>query len=296
MRSRTIRGIVCALAGALVLSACSAAPAGDEPVPLIVDYSPTVSDVGALIYLLSKPDVNVIGITLPSTGEAGCDVGVEVTMGILALFDSAGVPVACDPEIPSHANEWPEAFVGGNDSLALALPDPIAGADPRPADELIVSLLEEAERPVVVYAVAPLTNVANALEAVPGIAEKIEEVVIMGGAIDVAGNVGETGAEWNLWIDVPAAVKVMSSDVPVTLVPLDATNSVPTPGLWDLDVTAAAANPRTEYLAAMLSVFPTATSGGFYLWDELAATVAAGEALTTIETFGMVVVDDQDGE
>ena len=41
------------------------------PTPVIVDYSPTVSDVGGLMYLLAHPRVDVIAISLPVTGEAG---------------------------------------------------------------------------------------------------------------------------------------------------------------------------------------------------------------------------------
>ncbi|MFB3044045.1 MAG: hypothetical protein ACE1Y9_01035, partial [Acidimicrobiia bacterium] len=77
------------------------------PTPVIVDYSPTVSDVGGLMYLLAHPDVEVIAISLPVTGEAGCDLGFEVTLGILMMFGQEETPVACDPETPSHARSWP---------------------------------------------------------------------------------------------------------------------------------------------------------------------------------------------
>jgi catechol 2,3-dioxygenase-like lactoylglutathione lyase family enzyme len=50
----------------------------DGPIPVIVDYSPTVSDVGGFLYLLSHPGVEVIAVSLPETGMAGCDADASV--------------------------------------------------------------------------------------------------------------------------------------------------------------------------------------------------------------------------
>jgi pyrimidine-specific ribonucleoside hydrolase len=256
---------------------------------VIVDYSPTVSDVGALIYLLSHPEVDVQAVTLPVTGEAGCELGVEVTLGILAMFDRADIPVACDPEPPSAAEDWPEAFLAGADALALTLPKPISSPDPRPAHQLIADTVAASDSPVVLYAVAPLTNIARAVETHPALADGVDRIVIMGGAVAVPGNVVETNAEWNLWIDVPAADRVLKSAIPVVLVPLDATNHVQTPGLWDIDLVESSSSEPARYLSSMIEVFPQTTAGGFYLWDELAAAVAAGEDLVTIEDLNLIV-------
>lgn len=269
---------------ALLLSACSS---DADPVPVIVDYSPTVSDVGALIYLLSHPNVDVLAVTLPGTGEAGCDLGAEVTLGILAMFERSDIPVACDPDLPDHASPWPDAFVAGADALALTLPAPISALDPRPAHQLIAETAAASDSPAVVYAVAPLTNVARAIDNHQGLTDDVSRIVIMGGAVAVPGNVAETDAEWNLWIDVPASDAVIGSGLPVTLVPLDATNDVPTPGLWDIDLATSGANEPARYLSSMITAFPQTTAGGFYLWDELAAAVAAGEDVAAFEDMNL---------
>jgi inosine-uridine nucleoside N-ribohydrolase len=210
--------------------------------PVIVDYSPTVSDVGALLYLLSHPDVEVLAITLPVTGEAGCELGLEVTLGILAMFERDGIPVACDPERPQGAEEWPAEFLAGLGNLTFGLPDSSGfGADVRPAHQLIADIAAASDRPPILYAVAPLTNVARALDRHPGVADQLDSIVIMGGAVDVPGNLDEaTGyggdAEWNFWIDVAAAARVLDGEATITLVPLDATNHVPVPGFWQRDL------------------------------------------------------------
>ncbi len=78
----------------------------------------------------------------------------------------------------------------------------------------------------------PLTNVALALQANPNLANRIDGVYVMGGAVHVPGNLdenvsGNTAAEWNVYIDPHAANVVFASGVPITLVGLDATNHAP---------------------------------------------------------------------
>ena len=297
---------------ALLASACSSETAGpssttgppavasstavpatvDAPQPVIVDYSPTVSDVGGLLYLLSHPAVEVVAITLPVTGEAGCDLGIEVTLGILAMFERDDVPVACDGEVPAGAEEWPADFLAGHENLTLGLPDATTVADERPAHQLIADVTASTEGPVALYAVAPLTNVARALDRHPDVIDRLDRIVIMGGAVDAPGNVAGSDAEWNLWIDVPSAARVMASGVPITLVPLDATNDVPVPGRWQADVDAAEQSAAIQYLSNLVRTFPAVTSGFYYLWDELAGAIAAGEGVTTSEELNLLVVED----
>lgn len=257
---------------------------------MIVDYSPTVSDVGALLYLLSHPDVEVLAITLPVTGEAGCELGFEVTQGILAMLERDGIPVACDPEAPSGAKEWPTEFLAGQESLTSGLPDNDGTAvDARPAYQLIADVVAASHQPVVLFAVAPLTNVARALAQDPQVADQLDRIVIMGGAVDAPGNVAGSNAEWNFWIDASAAASVMASGVPITLVPLDSTDHVPVPHSWSRSVEAAPQSESIKYLSKLVRLFPAVSSGFFYLWDELAASVAAGEDLVTNEEMRLVV-------
>ena len=261
--------------------------------PVIVDYSPTVSDIGALLYLLSHPGVEVLAITLPVTGETGCELGLEVTFGILAMFERADIPVACDPEFPEDAGQWPAEFLTGHESLTFGLSAAAGvGADARPAHKLIADVAAGADQPVILYAVAPLTNVARALERHPEVADQLDRIVIMGGAVDAPGNVEGTDAEWNFWIDVPAAARVLASGVEITLVPLDATDQVPVPGFWQRDLERAEQSEPVKYLGSLVRTFPAVTSGFFYLWDELAASIAAGEDFVTTEELNLTVVQE----
>lgn len=260
-------------------------------IPVIVDYSPTVSDVGGLMYLLAHPDVEVVAISLPVTGEAGCDLGFEVTLGILAMFGQEKIPVACDPETPGHARSWPSEFLEGQENLSSGLPESTVVVSDERASDMIARTAKEAGRPVVIYAVAPLTNVARAFDTHPDLSDVVERIVIMGGAVDVPGNVEGANAEWNLWVDVPAAAAVISSGVPVTLVPLDATNFVPIPVWYQAALSEAEQSDAIVYLDRMVGLFPAVTFGFYFMWDELAASVAAGETYATTKEMSIVVVE-----
>ena len=69
-------------------------------------------------------------------------------------------------------------------------------------------------------ALGPLTNVARAMRREPRLAGWLEEIVVMGGAVEVEGNVTPY-AEFNIYNDPEAARIVLSSGVPVRLIGLD---------------------------------------------------------------------------
>ena len=265
-------------------------PEGTPRIAMIVDYSPTVSDVGALMFLLSHPRVDVKAISMSETGEAGCELGVAVTLGVLAMFEREDIPVACDPDVPAHANSWPPEFLAGHEALLDGLPTPTATASEESASDLIARIASESPQPVVLYAVGPLTVVAKALSEHQSLGEDIERIVIMGGAIDTPGNVFDSDAEWNLYIDTQAAAAVIASGVPVTLVPLDATNEVPVPSDYADMIADRPQSEAINYLSGLIGKFPAVTSGFYYLWDELAVSVAAGETFATLEDIGVEVV------
>jgi pyrimidine-specific ribonucleoside hydrolase len=257
---------------------------------VIVDYSPTVSDVGGLMYLLSHPDVDVIAISLPAAGEAGCELGVEVTTGILSMFDREEIPVACDPTFPDNYNEWPEEFLQGHENLLSTLPASDAAPYEGTGSELIIEMVLDADRPVTIYAVGPLTNVARALAASSDVAGNLERIVIMGGAVDVAGNTFDGYAEWNFFIDAASADAVIASSVPITLVSLDATNDVPVPDGYANTLERAAQSDQITYLGLLVSQFPAVTSGFYYFWDELAAAVVTGDVDIDTEAVDLRVI------
>jgi purine nucleosidase/pyrimidine-specific ribonucleoside hydrolase len=108
----------------------------------------------------------------------------------------------------------------------------VPSRDPEPvhAVELMARALRE--RPLTLVPVGPLTNIALLLALHPDVAERIERIVLMGGAI-AEGNV-TPAAEFNIWCDPEAAQRVFSSGIDVTMVGLDVTHqAIVTPDLQE---------------------------------------------------------------
>jgi len=123
----------------------------------------------------------------------------------------------------------------------------------------------------------------------------------MGGAVKVDGNVGNSGvginnkhAEWNIYIDPVAANIVFNSGVPITLIPLDATNDAPITRKF---YTALGNNLNTssaiivhDLLTANLDFVD---SGGFQFWDTLTSVVFTDESVASFEEIHLSVVEEE---
>ena len=75
--------------------------------------------------------------------------------------------------------------------------------------------LTDVSEPITIVALGPLTNIATLIRAYPEVMSKIDEIVVMGGAIG-PGNVTPT-AEFNIRQDPEAADIVFGSGIPILL-------------------------------------------------------------------------------
>ena len=103
------------------------------------------------------------------------------------------------------------------------LPASTRGVEDMPAALFYVDYLSKTKEPITLVPVGPLTNVALALLIKPEIVDNIEEIVIMGGGCNIA-NV-TSSAEFNIWDDPEAALRVLHCGAKITMVPLDATHT-----------------------------------------------------------------------
>ena len=151
-----------------------------------------------------------------------------------------------------------------------------------------------------VLTLGPMTNVADALSSHPDLAQRLESVYAMGGALLVPGNVSfggppdNTVAEWNVYVDPTAAQAVIDSGLPVRLIGLDGTNQVPLTEAFAARAQAEATGPGALVLAELLAEHPFMTDGTYFLWDPLAAALAAGHPLGTFSA-ATVDVEEADG-
>jgi pyrimidine-specific ribonucleoside hydrolase len=170
------------------------------------------------------------------------------------------------------------------------------------AVELMASVIETSDQKVKIVTLGPLTNIAELLRREPQVSGLIEGIYTMGGAVDVAGNVlydvpQNKNAEWNIYIDPLAASEVFASGVPMTLVPLDATNLVP----LDIEFYTQLENDHPEPEASFVLDALTRgemlliQSGSYYFWDPLAVAVMVNPSFVTTEVKN-ICVETEEGE
>jgi inosine-uridine nucleoside N-ribohydrolase len=153
---------------------------------------------------------------------------------------------------------------------------------------------------VQVLALGPLTNLAAAFSHAPRAARIIRQLTIMGGAVGVAGNLGDggvfktsnTSSEWNMFIDPAAAKIVFASGAPIRLVPLDATQRVPIDMALFEQFQSHAATPLARFVAQVLATSHEFIHQGFYFaWDPLAAVALANPLVATFRPMDIQISD-----
>jgi pyrimidine-specific ribonucleoside hydrolase len=230
---------------------------------------------------------------------------VRNALGLLEVSRAPHIPVTCGHE---------ESFPGGHPAPDewRASADKLYGAqvrtgdrraDERPAAELLADTIAAAPGQVVVVAIGPLTNLAEAFQADPALVGQIKTLVIMGGAVNAPGNVADGAegidnrfAEWNFFADPVAADVVLASGAPITLVPLDATNDVPFSRGFYQRLRANQLTRPAVFTYNLLYLNQWWLDGGMYWWDTLAAATAANPDLVTVEEMTLDVLTDDGPE
>jgi len=189
---------------------------------VIIDTDPGIDDAIALLYALRHPALKVIALTTVA-GNIGLPVTTRNAGRICA---QAGVapPIHAGAAAPLGKEASPEIMVHGNDGLGgVVFPDPVAPPQSHDAVGAMARVLAAyPPHTVDLLCLGPLTNLALLLQHEPQAAARIGRVIAMGGAIDEGGNVGPK-AEFNIAHDPHAAAKVFAAQLPLTLIPLDAT-------------------------------------------------------------------------
>jgi inosine-uridine nucleoside N-ribohydrolase len=276
------------------------------PRSFVVDTDMAADDWMALLYLLRRPDIAVKAITVSGTGEAHCAPGVRHALDLVAFANRAMIPAACGRDTPLQGQHaFPTSWREGVDNLlGLTLPKATTTAARQSAVELLTSAIQSSAQKVTVVTLGPLTNLAEALQRTPSLAQNVEMVYVMGGAVNVPGNIAAAGAginnraaEWNIYIDPHAAQVVFASGVPITLVPLDATNHAPLSASFYQRLQQDRTTPVASFVFDVLTTRRDfIQSGGYYFWDPLAAALATDERLATIQAQTLNVVEAEGPE
>lgn len=281
-------------------------PTSGEPAPVarpvIIDADMDMSDLAAIAILLRDPALDVRAIAIDGTGLVHCAGGMSVTRYLLDEMGTPDIPFGCGredggPDANPFPPEWRAVADDGYGMDIVAKP---ASALPDDAVTILNRAIDESPSAPTIIALGPWTNLEDAFAADPTLPDRIAGIHAMLGTIAAPGNVytdtldGDDPLEWNAYADPSAVAAVFETDVPIDLIPLDATDDVPVPADLPDRLAEDRAAAGADLLYELLLRHPArlAADQGQQLWDELAALAISQPELVTWEQADVLVGDD----
>lgn len=193
------------------------------PRKIILDCDPGHDDVIALLLAHGNPDIELLAVTTV-VGNQTLDKVTHNALAVARVAGITGVPFAAGCPRPLVRDVEVAEDIHGESGLdGPELPEPTLQADSRHAVDLIIeTVMSHEPGTVTLVPTGGLTNIALAVRKEPRIAERVKEVVLMGGGYHT-GNWSAV-AEFNIIIDPEAAHIVFNESWPVLMVGLDLTH------------------------------------------------------------------------
>jgi purine nucleosidase len=197
------------------------------PRKIIIDTDPGQDDAVAILLALASPeDLEVLGIVAVA-GNVGLHHNATNARKIVELAGRSDIPVYAGCSRPMRRQLVTAEHVHGDTGLnGPDLPAPKIELQPQHGVDYIIDTLMNAEpKTITLCTLGPLTNIAMALVKEPRIAERVAELVMMGGAYFEVGNI-TPAAEFNIYVDPEAADIVLKSGIKIVIQPLDVTHQI----------------------------------------------------------------------
>ena len=244
-----------------------------EKQKVILDVDTGTDDAVAIMLAALSPDVELLGVCSVN-GNRGIDFTTENTLRVveyLGLQDRIPVYRGCSlPMVstltPGRRDGIPATGEMDSNNIHgdyVELPPSTIHTQPEHAVFWLINTLMKSDGDIILIPVGPLTNIAMALRIEPRIAQKIKQIVIMGGGYKEV-NITPS-AEFNFWVDPEAAKIVMDSGCDITVVPLDATHKAVL-SLADADALESSGTPAGKATAR----FIRHRQAGYKVWQPMA--------------------------
>lgn len=286
---------------------------------VILDHDGGHDDLIALALLLANPDkVKVIGCVV-TDADCFAQHAFSATGKLMSMMHTCECsnifPIAISSLKAVHEfpDEWRWSAQGMDDLPCLNIPANLTAWNELReqnlkliGQELLAELVMSAPQKVTICVTGPLSNVAWCINKYgDAFCRNVQECVIMGGAIDVIGNVFineqiNGAAEWNIYWDPPSAKTVLTCpNMRSVLFSLDATSTVPvTPEVVHVFGT------QNEFLLSQFAGSSWAScthyglmrpNDGYYAWDVLTAAYIINSNIADLEPEALDVHIEQDG-
>jgi purine nucleosidase len=196
--------------------------------PFIFDSDLIGDDLLTLIAAMGIPEINLRGISAFGRRIKATERAM-IALEVLDCLGIADIPVAAGADRPLLRASRPGCT--GCDHPIFKFRDLFSASEKetiqkriyqKGAIDLMVNAIQKTPGELTVLCTGPLTNLALAVSIVPEIAAQVKEVVIMGGAAWVPGNVTPV-AESNIYNDPEAAAIVFERFPKITMIGLDVT-------------------------------------------------------------------------
>jgi len=219
---------------------------------IILDCDPGHDDAMAILLAHGNPEIELIAITTVA-GNQTLDKTSLNARRVCSIAGIRDVPVAAGCDRPLTRELKTAAYIHGESGLdGPAFGEPTVPLDRRHAVDLIIELLMRSGGDITLVPTGPLTNIAMALRKEPRIVEKVQEIILMGGAY-TRGNT-TPAAEFNIHVDPEAAAIVFTAGWPLTMVGLDLTHqALATPAV--LERIAALGSPVARIAVQLMEFF-----------------------------------------
>jgi len=270
---------------------------------VIHDGDAAYEDIMALMLLLLNADVVAVTVTY---GESTTHLGAANMERVCRMLrPGLNIPVAfgMNHALDYNGIPFPDFIKIEEDTIleGTSVPEIATSQVMDSAVNLLYTTLMSSEEKITIVATGPLTNIAQLICAHPECVEKIQQLVIMGGAIHVPGNISDlipdtknTVAEWNIYADPKAAQIVFNTPkLSILLVPIDITRQMPMTRAFYSALekeTASSLKLVRDMLTSLLKgMGETLFYGKLQFWDSLSAMIALDPSMATLEALPLTV-------
>ncbi len=248
---------------------------------VIFDHDGGIDDLLSLMLLTQMDGIELIGVCV-TPADCFLEDATISSLKILKLtgHDICQVAKGNNRAVNPFPNEWrAQPMVANALPRMLNTTENYAQLSKLSADEFMAEQIRSSVEPVTILITGPCSNFVSMLEKHPELKVKINEVVWMGGAVDVGGNVAthkhNKTAEWNAYWDPIATNSLLKQQLNLRLISLDVTNSVPV-NLTFLQRLAQQSEFPLSDIAAQLWATTINTISSYeytyFMWDVLATS------------------------
>ncbi|GFP87149.1 probable uridine nucleosidase 2 [Phtheirospermum japonicum] len=253
---------------------------------IIIDTDPGIDDAMAIFLALQSPEVEVIGLTT-IYGNVYTTLATRNALHLLEIAGRTDIPVAegSHVTITKGTKLRIADFVHGTDGLGNQnFPPPKGKPIKQSAVDFLIEQASLYPGKVTVVALGPLTNIALAIQSDPSFVKNVGQIVLLGGAFSVNGNVNPA-AEANIFGDPEAADLVFTSGADILAIGINVTHQVVLTDA-DRDKLAESNGKYAQYICKILDVYfsyhhDAYSTKGVYLHDPTTILAAVDSSLVT---------------